>query len=77
MGAHGRGRKHRSPLTIHERNSCMPKYHFQLKNCTTYEFDIEAESEEKAEEMTRDWGRDELAKDETNNCWDTEIWEVG
>lgn len=54
----------------------MPKFHFELKNCTTYEFDIEAETAEQAEEMTRDWGREELAKDETNNCWDTEIWEV-
>jgi hypothetical protein len=54
----------------------MPKYHFELKNVITYEFDIEAESEEKAEEMTRDWGRDELEKDITDNYWNTEIWEV-
>jgi hypothetical protein len=54
----------------------MPKYHFELKNVVTYEFDIEAESEEQAEEMTRDWGPDELQKDITDNYWNTEISET-
>jgi hypothetical protein len=41
---------------------------------TTWEFEVEAESEEAAELMIQDWGRDELDEDEiTDNCWEIEI----
>jgi hypothetical protein len=54
----------------------MPKYILELKNLTTYEVTVEADSEEHALELTAEWGRDELQDDETNNQWDIEIWEV-
>ena len=64
------------PTTMKSTRCNMPKYMIELRNMTTYEVEVEADSEEHAYELSRDWGRDELEGDETNNQWDIEIWEV-
>lgn len=52
----------------------METYQIKMVQRTTWEFEVEAESEEAAELLTQDWGRDELDEDEiTDNCWEIEI----
>jgi hypothetical protein len=52
----------------------MPMYQIKMVQKTTWEFELEAESEDHAEQMTQEWGRDELEEDEiTDNCWEIEI----
>lgn len=55
----------------------MPKYHITMTQHTTWEFELEADSEEHAFELTAEWGRDEMEENEiTDNCWETGIDEV-
>lgn len=54
----------------------MPKFKLELKNVVNYELIIDADSEEHAYELSKEWGRDELESDETSNRWDIEITEV-
>lgn len=52
----------------------MEKFKITMTQKTTWEFEVEAESLEHAEELTRDWGRDDMNEDEiTNNVWEIEI----
>lgn len=54
----------------------MPKFIVELKQCTTWEVEVEAEDEYEAEELTKEWGRDDLKEEEiVNQCWDTNVWE--
>lgn len=44
---------------------------------TTWEFEIEADSEEHALELSAEWGRDEMLEEEiTDNCWDITVDEL-
>ena len=54
----------------------MARYKIELKNLTTYEVEVEADSESEAYKISEEWGREELEKDEVNNQWDIEIWEI-
>jgi hypothetical protein len=52
----------------------METFQIKMVQRTTWEFELEADSEEHAELLTQDWGRDELDEDEiTDNCWEIEI----
>lgn len=56
----------------------MYKYSVRMVQQTTWEFEVEAESEEAVDEMIWDWGRDELNEsDITDNMWETHIMELG
>lgn len=55
----------------------MATYLMTMTQHTTWEFEIEADSEEHAEELSQDWGRDEMKEEEiTSNSWDIEIGEL-
>ena len=55
----------------------MPKFHMTMIQRTTWEFELEADSLDHAEELSQDWGRDEMKEDEiTDNCWWTDITEL-
>ena len=56
----------------------MNKYFVKMVQQTTWEFEVEAESEEQAYEMTFDWGRDELDENDiTDNMWELDVMELG
>lgn len=56
----------------------MNNYHVRMVQQTTWEFEVQAESEEEAYAMTFDWGRDELNEDEiTDNMWEIDVMELG
>ena len=48
-----------------------------MRNSVTWEIEVQADSESEAYEITKNWGREEMQdSEETNNCWDIEIWEA-
>ena len=52
----------------------METFQIKMVQRTTWEFEVEAESEEAAELLIQDWGRDEMNEDEiTDNYWEIEI----
>lgn len=55
----------------------MAKYVMQFINTAVYEVEIEAESDDEAYEITKEWGRDELEDSEISNHWEIEVHEVG
>lgn len=55
----------------------MPTYLMTMTQHTTWEFEVEADSEEHAFELTAEWGRDEMKEEEiTDQSWDIEVGEV-
>lgn len=55
----------------------MPKYLMTMTQHTTWEFEVEADSEDHAFEITAEWGRDEMEDDEiTDNCWEISVSEL-
>lgn len=55
----------------------MATYLMTMTQHTTWEFEVEAESEDDALEITAEWGRDEMKEEEiTSNSWDIEVGEV-
>jgi hypothetical protein len=44
---------------------------------TTWEFELEADSEDHAFELSAEWGRDEMKEEEiTSQAWETDVVEV-
>jgi hypothetical protein len=55
----------------------MATYLITMTQHTTWEFEVEAESEDDAFEITAEWGRDEMVEEEiTSQAWETEFCEV-
>ena len=55
----------------------MATYLMTMTQHTTWEFEVEAESEDDALEITAEWGRDEMKEEEiTSNSWDITVDEV-
>lgn len=51
----------------------MNRYTVIMTNTTTYEFEVEANSEDEAYSLTADFGRDELEDVILDNVWEVEI----
>lgn len=52
----------------------MPAYGIEFTNYITYFVEVEAESEEAAYQLTKDWDKDSFAEsDIINNGWDFDI----
>jgi len=55
----------------------MATYLMTMTQHTTWEFEVEADSEDHAFEITAEWGRDEMKEEEiTSQAWDTEVSEI-
>lgn len=55
----------------------MAKYLMTMTQHTTWEFELEADSEDHAFELSAEWGRDEMKEEEiTSQAWETEVAEL-